>query len=525
MESPVTFHVALVGSNKVGKTSFLQRYVHGTFSTHYRSTIGMDLKQKEVHEAWCSYKIIFYDLIGIHKTQVLKEYLKNAPSCVILFANINEPSSFLSAKEIKNYITSIEEYKNPKFILFANYDDVEFENYRVCPAYKRALVEKYAQEMGIQNWSLGSLLNNDFKRLTDMLELSMSEEYFKLHPSDQHHQQLQLRKLLIDQTKPLNQQDESQIRFFNSEKQVIPKEAKEKLFYQNKNLSIWNSIIYLGQQINPKEFHYYQVTNHELSLFSNDHVLLMKVATTVDQPLMMFLYYFVKSNLHPFVSSMKYGSSLTALFIPQIWKTKQESKRKFDFGNVSIPNSDIIEISESSISYLRKSETTTFIFRTDVIISQDDLISVRPMNQERPIQLNSNNSTSALFTFSKNDTVINLSELLMIQVVDKKNCLVLLSDQKPFLVLNQEINLELFRNKLKANNIKHVEYHHSATSCIWLCYEMLTYLKTNESSVSLFFKDKSTHLVQFKLFKGNTFIKVARHFINMLTWLIDFRPQ
>ena len=78
------------------------------------------------------------------------------------------------------------------------------------------------------------------------------------------------------------------------------------------------------------------------------------------------------------------------------------------------------------------------------------------------------------------------------------------------------------RKKLKSNNIKYVEYSHSATKAILLSYEMISNIHIDESQLNLVFKDQQCHLIQLKLLSQNSFSEVAKHFVKMLTWLIDF---
>ena len=59
------FKLLLIGDPKVGKTSFVNRYVHDTFIEEYKVTIGVDFALKEIF--WHDHrkiKLQLWDIAG-----------------------------------------------------------------------------------------------------------------------------------------------------------------------------------------------------------------------------------------------------------------------------------------------------------------------------------------------------------------------------------------------------------------------------------------------------------------------------
>ena len=62
-----TYKICVVGDIGTGKTSLIKRLVHGIFSPHYRSTIGMDFTSKTVVKEFDKYNLIFWDFAGAER--------------------------------------------------------------------------------------------------------------------------------------------------------------------------------------------------------------------------------------------------------------------------------------------------------------------------------------------------------------------------------------------------------------------------------------------------------------------------
>lgn len=61
IESVQTFKIVIIGDASVGKTSLMNRFVHGVFNVNYTSTIGVDFKVAIVNigEYQCRLQIWF----------------------------------------------------------------------------------------------------------------------------------------------------------------------------------------------------------------------------------------------------------------------------------------------------------------------------------------------------------------------------------------------------------------------------------------------------------------------------------
>jgi GTPase SAR1 family protein len=60
------FKILVVGEIGTGKTAIIRRYVHHSFSSGYKSTIGVDLAVKVIN--WdnnCQVALQFWDIAGI----------------------------------------------------------------------------------------------------------------------------------------------------------------------------------------------------------------------------------------------------------------------------------------------------------------------------------------------------------------------------------------------------------------------------------------------------------------------------
>jgi len=81
------YKILVVGDIGVGKTSFIKRYVHGIFSIHYKSTIGVDFALKVIQ--WddnTNIRLQLWDIAGQERFgNMTRVYYKEAVGAIIVF--------------------------------------------------------------------------------------------------------------------------------------------------------------------------------------------------------------------------------------------------------------------------------------------------------------------------------------------------------------------------------------------------------------------------------------------------------
>jgi len=101
------FKILVIGDLGTGKTSFIKRYVHQTFSAHYRATIGVDFALKVLN--WDSHTVVrlqLWDIAGQERFgQMTRVYYKEAIGCFIVY-DVTRRSTFDSAVKWKEDLDS-----------------------------------------------------------------------------------------------------------------------------------------------------------------------------------------------------------------------------------------------------------------------------------------------------------------------------------------------------------------------------------------------------------------------------------
>jgi len=88
-----SFKILLLGSEAVGKTSIVQRYVYKVFKESYHSTLGLDILYKEVDFKNSNYNLTIWDFGGQDCfKQIRKRFYGDSDGIVLIFSLSDESS-------------------------------------------------------------------------------------------------------------------------------------------------------------------------------------------------------------------------------------------------------------------------------------------------------------------------------------------------------------------------------------------------------------------------------------------------
>jgi len=125
LSSNYVYKLSLIGDGGVGKTSMVQRYVHGIFKADYKATIGTFISKKECQfdELKTSVRFMIWDLAGQSQFQRLwPDYLTDSRAGIIVF-DITNRESFENVKKWYDIITEVA-FQNILLILVGNKVDL-----------------------------------------------------------------------------------------------------------------------------------------------------------------------------------------------------------------------------------------------------------------------------------------------------------------------------------------------------------------------------------------------------------------
>ena len=116
--------IITLGESTVGKSSFIIKYIHGSFSSNYMSTIGLDYRQKKIElENGKEINLRLFDTAGQERYKSISVNLIKKANGILLIYDITNKDSFNS---IGKWMESIEEVscENTKVILVGNKIDL-----------------------------------------------------------------------------------------------------------------------------------------------------------------------------------------------------------------------------------------------------------------------------------------------------------------------------------------------------------------------------------------------------------------
>jgi len=160
------YKVLVVGDIGVGKTSIIKRYVHGIFSMHYKSTIGVDFALKVLNwDPYTTVRIQLWDIAGQERFgNMTRVYYKEAVGAMVVF-DVTRVSTFEAVQKWKNDIDSKVTLpgstpgSDPRpipVVLLANKIDLAKDEF----AQSREQMDKFCKEHGFVGWFETSAKDN-----------------------------------------------------------------------------------------------------------------------------------------------------------------------------------------------------------------------------------------------------------------------------------------------------------------------------------------------------------------------------
>ena len=126
-QNKVDIKIITLGDSHVGKSSLIIKYIDNKFSNVYMSTIGFDLKHKQINlKDGTEAKIMIYDTAGQERFKSLAaNYIKKANGILLVY-DIADHTTF---ENIRVWMESITEEKGDKLpiVLVGNKADLEDE--------------------------------------------------------------------------------------------------------------------------------------------------------------------------------------------------------------------------------------------------------------------------------------------------------------------------------------------------------------------------------------------------------------
>ncbi|RWS03149.1 ras-related protein Rab-32-like protein, partial [Dinothrombium tinctorium] len=156
----IILKILIIGDVATGKTSFIKRYVHKFFSTHYRATVGVDFALKVLQwEDGTIIRLQLWDLAGQERFESMSRiYFKEAVGAFVVF-DVSNPKSFAEALKWKKDLDSkvtLPDGSRISCVLLANKCDLPKEGI----ANDLALLNEVCQDQEFVAWFYTSPKDN-----------------------------------------------------------------------------------------------------------------------------------------------------------------------------------------------------------------------------------------------------------------------------------------------------------------------------------------------------------------------------
>nr|XP_055064760.1 ras-related protein Rab-38b [Misgurnus anguillicaudatus] len=100
------YKILVIGDLGVGKTSIIKRYVHQTYSTNYRATIGVDFALKVLNWDSETIRLQLWDIAGQERFgNMTRVYYREAMGAIVVF-DVNKLATFEAVSKWKEDLDS-----------------------------------------------------------------------------------------------------------------------------------------------------------------------------------------------------------------------------------------------------------------------------------------------------------------------------------------------------------------------------------------------------------------------------------
>jgi small GTP-binding protein len=166
------YKLILGGDGAVGKTSMVHRFVEGTFTKDYKSTIGTSIMKKECQfdELKSKVRFIIWDLAGQSQfKRVRQSYLANAEAGILVF----DVTNLTSYENIESWYKEIIA-ASPKISLIMVGNKIDLEDQRIV-AFEDG--EKIAKKLGLTYIETSAKTGENINDAFRMLALQIVKNY------------------------------------------------------------------------------------------------------------------------------------------------------------------------------------------------------------------------------------------------------------------------------------------------------------------------------------------------------------
>ena len=167
--SKYVYKLSVIGDQGVGKTSMVQRFVHGIFQADYKATIGTFISKKECtfDDLKTSVRFMIWDLGGQPQFERLwPDYITDSRAGIIVF-DITNQGSF---DQVRKWYEIITEVALPDIILILVGNKVDLKNTRVISIEEG---KQLAKDLGIYYMETSAKTNENIEDLFEWIELQI----------------------------------------------------------------------------------------------------------------------------------------------------------------------------------------------------------------------------------------------------------------------------------------------------------------------------------------------------------------